>query len=78
HPEVQLKIEGHTDADGTDDYNLDLSQQRSEAVKAALVKEGITSSRMEAIGLGESTPIADNSTAAGKAKNRRVAFVLKK
>jgi OmpA-OmpF porin, OOP family len=67
-----LIIEGHCDSDGTDEYNQDLSQRRTEAVKAYLMSKGIMESRLVAIGYGESKPIADNKTAAGKAKNRRV------
>ncbi len=78
HPEVRVLIEGHTDSDGADDSNLQLSQQRAEAVKAALEKQGVDAKRMETKGLGESKPIADNSTDEGKAKNRRVEFVLLK
>ena len=78
HPEVRVLIEGHTDSDGADDFNLQLSQQRAEAVKAALGKDGIDTKRMETKGLGESKPIADNSSDDGKAQNRRVEFVLLK
>lgn len=67
-----LIIEGHTDSDGTDQYNQDLSQRRTESVKAYLMSKGIMESRLVAIGYGESKPIADNATAQGKAQNRRV------
>jgi len=67
-----LIIEGHTDSDGTDEYNQDLSQRRTQAVKDYLMSKGIMESRLVAIGYGESKPIADNKTSAGKAKNRRV------
>lgn len=67
-----LLIEGHTDSDGTDEYNNDLSQRRTQAVKDYLMSKGIAESRLVAIGYGESKPIADNKTSAGKAKNRRV------
>lgn len=67
-----LIIEGHTDSDGTDEYNQDLSQRRTEAVKQYLMSKGIMESRLVAIGYGESKPIDTNDTSAGKAKNRRV------
>ncbi len=67
-----LLIEGHCDSDGTDEYNKDLSQRRTQAVKDYLMSKGIAESRLVAIGYGESKPIADNNTSAGKAKNRRV------
>ena len=67
---------GHTDADGKDDANLDLSKRRAASVKAALAKEfGIDESRMETDGKGESEPIDKNDTPAGKANNRRVEFI---
>ena len=69
---AKLLIEGHADSQGTDEYNLTLSQKRTEAVKNYLMGKGIMESRLTAIGYGESRPIADNNTAAGRAKNRRV------
>jgi OOP family OmpA-OmpF porin len=73
---VKIKITGHTDSDGDDKSNLDLSKRRAAAVKEFLVKEfGIDESRMETDGSGESKPIDKNTTAAGKANNRRVEFV---
>ncbi len=78
HPEVALKIEGHTDSDGSANYNLELSQKRAEAVKAALVKAGVEAQRLSTGGYGASKPVASNDTDAGKAQNRRVEFVLVK
>lgn len=73
---VKVKIVGHTDSDGDDSKNLDLSKRRAASVKQALAKEfGIDASRMETDGLGESKPVADNTTKEGKAKNRRVEFI---
>ncbi len=69
---VSLTIEGHTDNVGDDTYNLDLSQQRTESVKAYLMSKGIDPGRLTAVGYGETAPISDNASAAGKAKNRRV------
>ncbi|MCX7553538.1 OmpA family protein [Marinicella sp. S1101] len=76
YPERNIRIEGHTDSSGSDAFNLNLSQQRADAVKSLLVDYGINSSRIEAIGMGESLPVADNNTEAGKAKNRRVDIII--
>jgi len=78
HSEVRVRIEGHADSDGAEKYNQDLSERRASSVREALVKEGIESSRMESKGWGESKPVDSNATAEGKAKNRRVEFVLLK
>ena len=72
YPEANLTIEGHTDEVGKDDYNMTLSQKRTESVKNYLMGKGIFESRLAAIGYGETKPIADNNTSAGRAKNRRV------
>ncbi|TMI91767.1 MAG: OmpA family protein, partial [Bacteroidetes bacterium] len=74
--DLKVKIVGHTDADGNDVSNLDLSKRRADAVKDMLTKEfGIDASRMETDGKGESEPIDNNTTPAGKANNRRVEFI---
>jgi OmpA-OmpF porin, OOP family len=74
--EVKVKIVGHTDSDGDDKTNLDLSRKRAEAVKNLLTKEfGITAERMEADGKGESQPADKNTSSEGKANNRRVEFI---
>ncbi len=74
--DLKVKIVGHTDADGKDADNLDLSKRRAASVKAALAKEfGIDESKMETDGKGESEPIDKNDTPAGKANNRRVEFI---
>ncbi len=76
NPTVRVKIVGHTDADGADAANLDLSKRRGAAVKAELVKNfGIDASQLESDGLGESKPVAPNDTPANKAMNRRVEFI---
>jgi OOP family OmpA-OmpF porin len=73
---VQVQIVGHTDSDGEDARNLDLSKRRAEAVKAALAGEfGIAAERMAADGKGESQPAEPNTTPQGKANNRRVEFI---
>ena len=75
-PDLKVKIVGHTDADGKDADNLDLSKRRAASVKAALAKEfGIDEGRMETDGKGESEPMDNNTTPAGKANNRRVEFI---
>jgi len=71
-PEVRVEVGGYTDSSGNDAYNLDLSRRRAEAVRDYLVARGVSSSRLEAHGYGESDPIADNATAEGRARNRRV------
>jgi outer membrane protein OmpA-like peptidoglycan-associated protein len=74
-PDWKMKIEGHTDSTGTKAGNQALSQQRAAAVVAWLVKNGIAANRLTAAGLGDSKPIADNSTEQGRARNRRVELV---
>ena len=76
NPDLKVKIVGHTDADGKDDVNLDLSKRRAAAVKESLTKDfGIDGARMETDGKGEGEPIDKNDTPAGKANNRRVEFI---
>jgi outer membrane protein OmpA-like peptidoglycan-associated protein len=77
HPELRrVEIQGHTDSTGDDFFNLKLGQERAESVKKALVKRGVAPTRLVAKGYGESNPIAPNETPAGRAKNRRVEFVI--
>lgn len=76
NPETTILIVGHTDATGTDAYNYRLSERRAAAVKAYTVSQGISSSRLTTEGRGETEPIADNTTDAGKAQNRRVEIVI--
>ncbi|MEZ4401051.1 MAG: DUF4215 domain-containing protein [Kofleriaceae bacterium] len=75
HPEIKkVVIEGHTDDQGDDAYNKELSQRRAEAVLTFLVSQGIDAGLLEAIGYGEERPLADNRTRKGRATNRRVEF----
>lgn len=71
-----IRIEGHTDDAGEADANFALSLRRAEAVRSALAAAGVAGSRMEAVGRGEEEPVADNATAAGRARNRRVEIVV--
>lgn len=74
HADLQLTIEGHTDSQGADDANLQLSKRRASAVKEWLVANSVDAGRLEVAGRGESDPAADNGTAEGMAQNRRVVF----
>ena len=76
YPNIQIEIGGYTDNQGSDISNQELSQRRAEAVKNAIVKQGINQSRITAIGYGESKPIAENDTKKGRARNRRTEFVI--
>ncbi len=71
-----LQIVGHTDSDGDAAYNQQLSEGRASAVSNVLIADGVPSSRIQAIGRGESQPIASNLNEAGKAQNRRVEIVI--
>lgn len=72
--DFQLKISGHTDSQGNDRQNLTLSDKRAQATKQYLIDNGISVDRLESIGYGETKPMADNTTAEGRATNRRVEF----
>jgi outer membrane protein OmpA-like peptidoglycan-associated protein len=72
HPELTARIEGHTDSLGGEALNQALSLQRAEAVRQAIVERGVDEGRLSAEGLGPASPIADNATAEGRGKNRRV------
>jgi outer membrane protein OmpA-like peptidoglycan-associated protein len=74
--ELNVRIEGHTDATGSAAYNMKLSQQRAESVLAFLTESGLASGRMTAVGYGMERPLADNTTADGRARNRRVELVI--
>ncbi len=77
NPQIfRIRIEGHTDHRGDDDYNMELSEKRAKAVLRYLIKAGVESRRLDSVGFGESMPIGDNTTEAGMQKNRRVEFVI--
>ncbi len=76
YPQTRMQIAGHTDSTGSEQYNLQLSQRRADAVKSQLVSYGVAPSRITTIGYGESKPIAGNNTEAGRQLNRRVAITI--
>ncbi|MFZ5895306.1 MAG: OmpA family protein [Myxococcota bacterium] len=76
YPKLRVLISGHTDSDGARETNVDLSKRRAESVKTYFVSRGIDGARIETRGVGPDEPIADNKTAAGKQKNRRIEFKL--
>lgn len=76
-PNEKVSIEGHTDSIGSKSYNLKLSLQRVKAVKDYLVKKGISADRLEVVGHGESKPLVSNMLKEGRAKNRRIEFIVK-
>jgi outer membrane protein OmpA-like peptidoglycan-associated protein len=78
NPKVEVEIGGHTDSNGSDQYNANLSQGRSESVVDYLITQGIDASRLSARGYGESKPIDTNDTKEGQANNRRVEFTVVK
>ena len=73
---LEVRVEGHTDSVGSDAYNMDLSQRRAESVIDYLVANGVNSTRLVPVGMGEGFPVANNDTDAGRAANRRVDFVV--
>jgi len=75
-PELNLRVEGHTDSTGSADYNQGLSERRATSVRDFLAQQGIDGQRMVAVGYGLTRPVADNSTREGRARNRRVEIVI--
>jgi len=73
---VYIEIQGHTDATGTADYNMSLGEERAEAVRLFLNEQGVALNRMNTISYGETAPVADNKSKAGRAQNRRVNIVV--
>ena len=76
YPDTNIEVQGHTDSNGSDDYNMKLSERRAQAVSAYLRTRGVPSSRLTTKGYGETAPVADNSTDDGRAQNRRVTFLI--
>jgi outer membrane protein OmpA-like peptidoglycan-associated protein len=77
HPEIEVEVQGHTDNVGADEFNLKLSQKRAESVREYLIDmHMIEPVRLIPLGYGETVPVADNDTEAGRAKNRRVDFLI--
>ena len=75
-PEHRVRIEGHTDSTGSEEYNLKLSTERAQSVLGFLAEEGIDDSRLKAVGYGLTRPIAENDTREGRQKNRRVEIII--
>ncbi len=75
-PELNVRIEGHTDATGADGYNLKLSEQRAQSVSDFLKVQKIDAGRLQAVGYGKTRPVADNETIEGRRKNRRVEIII--
>ena len=76
NPQMQIRIEGHTDIRGGLKYNMRLSQNRADSVKQFLVGQGVDAARMESRGFGPTQPLGDNRTSAGREQNRRVEFII--
>jgi outer membrane protein OmpA-like peptidoglycan-associated protein len=74
--DLNLRIEGHTDSTGSPSFNLRLSQRRADAVFDLLSSQGIRSSRIRTVGYGVERPVADNSSAEGRSRNRRVEIII--
>ena len=75
-PDKKIRVEGHTDSRGDAEANLELSEQRAQAVREALINLGVAADRVTALGMGEDFPIASNEDEAGRAQNRRVDVIL--
>ena len=76
YPDTNIEVQGHTDSNGSDDYNMGLSERRAREVSAFLRRKGIAASRLNTKGYGESAPVADNTSDDGRAQNRRVTFLI--
>jgi outer membrane protein OmpA-like peptidoglycan-associated protein len=77
YPDTNIVVKGHTDSTGAESYNLKLSEERAENVRKYLVAEGVSPSRVTAIGFGEAYPLVSDTTAAGRQQNRRVEIEIK-
>jgi outer membrane protein OmpA-like peptidoglycan-associated protein len=77
NPQIKkVRVDGHTDSVGADDFNLNLSQRRAAAVVDYMIAQGVEAERLASEGFGKSKPIADNATEEGRAKNRRVELTI--
>ena len=76
YPTLNLGVEGYIDSTGSEAFNQTLSEKRAESVRDYLVQQGLNANSITAKGFGESSPVADNSTAAGRQKNRRVEIIV--
>jgi len=76
YPETEVLIVGHTDSQGSDDYNMRLSMRRAASARQYLTSMGVSSARIRTEGRGEMEPVADNSTESGRARNRRVEVAI--
>jgi outer membrane protein OmpA-like peptidoglycan-associated protein len=76
HPGLDLEVEGHTDSTGSDEFNQTLSEQRGAAVREYLIEQGLPAANISSRGFGKTMPVADNSTAEGRQKNRRVEIIV--
>jgi outer membrane protein OmpA-like peptidoglycan-associated protein len=76
HPGLHLEVEGHTDSVGSDEYNMQLSQRRAEAVRSYFIEQGVPEDAIVAHGYGKTQPVATNDTPEGRQQNRRVELVL--
>jgi outer membrane protein OmpA-like peptidoglycan-associated protein len=76
NPETKVIIEGHTDSQGSDEFNMDLSNRRAQTVAQAMTTRGIAADRFQPMGRGEAFPVASNDTAAGRQQNRRVEIIF--
>src|SRR5215472_1464371 len=76
YPDLKLDVEGHTDSIGSDEYNQKLSEERASSVRGYLVSQGLKPDNISSVGLGKANPVADNATAQGRQRNRRVEMVV--
>jgi outer membrane protein OmpA-like peptidoglycan-associated protein len=76
YPKRNVLVEGHTDSQGSETYNLGLSQRRADSVRNALMERGISADRIATKGYGEKFPVASNAAAAGRQQNRRVEIII--
>jgi outer membrane protein OmpA-like peptidoglycan-associated protein len=76
NPQTDITIVGHTDNTGSADHNMDLSNRRAESVRSFIAADNVNTSRLTTIGKGATEPVADNTTAAGRAQNRRVEITI--